>query len=71
MKKYSVTVTGQTNKWTFSFTGDPEHVEHWRADGLEIDEIVNTIPEAVADVGLGRVWTFFQDLFNFRNPFKG
>jgi hypothetical protein len=32
--------------------------------------IVNTIPEWIAGLGLVRFWCFFQDIFNFKNPFR-
>ena len=66
MKKLlSITVKGQTKEWAFNFYGDPRHLEKWREDGLEVNEIVNTIPGWIADIGLARPWVFFQDLFNF------
>jgi hypothetical protein len=66
MKKLlSIEVRGNTNEWSFNFYGDPKYLEEWREDGLEINEIVNTIPEWVVDMGLTRLWIFFQDLFNF------
>ena len=33
----------------------------WRADGLEIDEIVNVIPEWAVAAGLLRPWVQVQD----------
>lgn len=68
-KLYSLTVRGKTHTWSFHTYIDPRYVEEWRADGIEIDEIVNTIPEWVVDIGLTRAWCFVQDVFHFRNPF--
>jgi len=71
MKKlYAVEVRGKTTEWSFSFWGDPEFVKDWEADGLKINEIVNTIPDWVATIGLTNLWCFFQDIFNLKNPFK-
>lgn len=70
MKKLlSVEVKGQEKSWSFEFYGDPKYLDEWRQDGLEINEIVNTIPLWAIDLGLTKIWIFFQDLFNF-NLFK-
>ena len=67
MKKLmSVEVTGASKTWSFLFYGDPKYLEEWRNDGLEVDEIINTIPEWVMDLGLTRPWIFLQDIFNFK-----
>ena len=67
MKKLlSLEVKGAEKSWSFSFYGDPKHLNEWRQDGLEIDEICNTIPEWVVDIGLSKPWIFIQDLFNFK-----
>lgn len=69
-KLLSVTVKGKNHTWSFNFYGDPKHVAKWRDDGLEIDVIFNVIPVWVKDLGLTKVWCFFQDIFHFKNPFK-
>jgi len=67
MKKLlSVEVKGAEHNWSFNFYGDPKHLEDWREDGLEVNEIINTVPEWVVDCGLAKPWIFFQDVFNFR-----
>lgn len=67
MKKLlSLEVRGAEKDWSFEFYGDPKYLEDWREDGLEINEVMNTIPEWVADLGLTKIWCFFQDLFNFK-----
>lgn len=62
----SIEVRGKEHEWSFNFYGNPKHLEGWRNDDLEINEIVNTIPEWVVDYGLMGPWIFFQDLFNFK-----
>ena len=67
MKKLlSIEVRGNENSWAFNFYGDSKHLDTWRDDGLIVNEIINTIPEWIVDLGLIRIWTFFQDLFNFK-----
>lgn len=71
MKKLMcIEVKGKHRKWSFNFYGDTKYLQEWREDGLEVNEIINTIPELIVDLGLTRIWVFFQDILNFRNPFK-
>lgn len=72
MKKlYMLYIRGKRKEWGFEILANPKHVEDWRADGLRVDEIVNTIPEWWVDAGFSvSLWCFFQDLLNFKNPFK-
>jgi len=67
-KQLMITVRGERSTWSFQFMGDPRHIEEWRADGLEVHEVCNVIPEWVASFGLSRGWCFAQDIFNFKNP---
>jgi hypothetical protein len=69
-KLLSVTVQGKEKKWSFNFYEDPKYIQEWRNDGLVIYEILNTVPVWVVDFGLLKPWVFFQDVFNFKNPFK-
>lgn len=70
MKRMAIEVSGSERRWLFTFDGDPKHLDEWRADGLEIIVIENTVPAWVATIGLAGPWCFLQDIFNFRNPFK-
>ena len=66
VRKLQITVRGREKRWGFMFDGDTRHLADWRADGLEIDEIINTIPEWVVDIGMLKPWCFMQDiLFGF------
>jgi hypothetical protein len=67
-KLMTINVRGKRKRWGFQFYGDPKHLSAWRADGLQIDEVVNTIPNRIADLGLVRAWCCIQDLVNFRKP---
>ena len=69
-KLFAVTVRGKQYEWNFKFYGNPKYLQDWRDDGLEIYEIENRIPSWIVDTGLARVWCFFQDLFQFKNPLK-
>lgn len=67
MKKlHSLVVKGKHETWSFGVFVDPKYLDQWREDGLEIDEIINTVPEYIVDLGLMRFWFFLQDLWNFK-----
>ena len=68
-KMYSLEIRGKESSWGFPVELDPAHVDEYRADGLVVMEICNTIPEWVPSHMI-RVWCFFQDIFNFKNPFS-
>jgi hypothetical protein len=59
-QRCSVTIQGKRHKWSFPFDGDPRHLAEWREDGLEVDEIVGSIPEWAARLGLVRPWFAVQ-----------
>ena len=66
VRKLEIIVRGREKKWGFMFEGNIKFLNDWRADGLEIDEIINTIPEWVVDIGMLKPWCFMQDiLFGF------
>ena len=66
-----ITVRGDRSHWGFPFYGDPQHVAEWRADGLDVILVENTVPMLIAELGLTGPWCFAQDLFGFRNPWRG
>lgn len=68
-KLLSITVDGKEGrKFSFNFYGDTKYLSEWREQGLQIDEVLNIIPEWVVHAGLARPWCFMQDVFNFKNP---
>ena len=71
-KLISIDVRGKNHTWGFAFYGDPKNIAEWQADGLEVYEIENVIPEWVAGLGVFgiRIWCLLQDLWNLRNPFR-
>ena len=68
MKKtrHSITVRGRQSTWCFDVYATSADVATWRADGLEVDELVNTIPDWIAGMGLARPWCWLQDLWNLK-----
>jgi 1,4-alpha-glucan branching enzyme len=61
-KLMALTIRGRHEEWTFLISADPKYLEEWRADGLCIDEVVNVVPQTVADLGLTHIWCWLQDI---------
>jgi hypothetical protein len=61
-KLYELNIKGKRKEWCFIVPGTEQHAPDWRADGLDVDEIVNMIPEWWVNLGFPvRVWCFLQD----------
>lgn len=52
-------------EYGFPTWGDPKYLDEWRAAGLDIHEVLNTIPEWAADLGLARIWCRVQDAWQW------
>lgn len=65
-----VDVRGKRSEWGIPADLSRDAIEAMRSDGLNIIIPENTIPAWVVDLGLLRVWCFFQDLWNFKNPWR-
>ena len=62
-KYYSVVIKGKWHTWSFDLWAYPEYAEEWKQDGLQVDEIVNSIPEWWVNAGLPvKIWVFLQDI---------
>lgn len=60
---------GKTKTYSFDVIGDPKYLDEWRAEDIDINELINTIPKWVVDIGMTKPWCFVQDIINFKNPF--
>ena len=67
-KPLFISVRGTRHMWVFEIMGDPKDVKEMQADGLLVYDAENAamIPAVIAESGFGRIWLFFQDVFNFR-----
>lgn len=61
----SIEVRGRERSWGFLFEGDPAHLPDWLADGLEVYEVCNVVPEWVQRLGLTRLWCRLQDSWSW------
>tara|TARA_R110000772_G_scaffold67618_2_gene150136 strand:- start:1880 stop:2107 length:228 start_codon:yes stop_codon:yes gene_type:complete len=59
--------------YSFNVLVDTKYLKEWNDAGIDIHELINTVPVFIANRGKIAIiiWCFFQDLFNFKNPFKG
>ena len=71
MPKASIEIRGKEHTWGVDWDAPQCQIDDMRADGIEVHEIENSMPFWVVDIGLARPWCFFQDIWNFKNPFKG
>ncbi len=67
---HSVEIRGKESTWCIHTYITRDTASAWRADGLTVHEIENTIPDWLVGWFPLRVWCFLQDVFNFRNPFR-
>jgi hypothetical protein len=61
----SITVKGKTKTWCFNFLADTKYLAEWEADGLEVYEVMNSIPDWAVDLGLTKPWVRVQDLWRW------
>lgn len=60
---FLLTIRGKCEEWAFEINGDERYWQDWLDDGLDIDMVENSCPAWVVDVGLHKIWFFFQDIF--------
>jgi hypothetical protein len=70
-KLVSVDVRGDRKRWGVNFYASQGQIDAMRADGLEIWEVENVIPGWVVASGLTSPSCILQDLWNFKNPWRG
>jgi len=68
-KRYALIIRGKEKEWIFTTFLQPKHIKDYLEDGIQVEEVVNSIPLWAQQLGLTRIWFFIQDLFNFKNPF--
>lgn len=64
-RRMEIEVRGREHSWGFIFEGDPAHLETWRADGLEVSEVLYIIPLWVVKLRLTPLWCRAQDAWQW------
>jgi hypothetical protein len=60
--KMSITVRGKQHEWCFGIETNPKYLAEWRADGLDIDPVLVSIPTWIVNLGLMGLWCWlFED----------
>lgn len=59
--KFSITVKGKENTYSFNFIADDKYWQEWLDDGLEVNKVVNTISPLVYKLGLTKLVCYLQD----------
>jgi hypothetical protein len=65
-----VILRGRTSEWAVEAMLSQEQIDAMTEDGIEVIEVQSRLPMWVVTAGLASIWCFFQDLWNFRNPFR-
>lgn len=60
---YETEVNGKTGRWG-TVIPTKEQAMAMREDGIDVIEVHNVIPDAVADAGLSHIWCWFQDIWS-------
>ena len=68
-KPLQIVVQGKTASFAFNFRGDPKHIPEWNAQGLQVDEVVNSVPVWVVRARLTRLWIAVQDSWSWLRIF--
>lgn len=66
MKQWMVIeVRGREKQWSWHVKADPQYLEEWQADGIQIFILENSIPAWAVDLGLTHIWCRVQDVWKF------
>lgn len=65
-QRISIIVRGKSGAlYSFTFDADPRYLAEWQADGLDVAEVLYSVPLWVVDLGLTRVWCAAQDAWRW------
>lgn len=64
-QRFCINVRGKSGRtFGFPFDGDSSDLAVWRAEGFDVDEVINTVPVWAASLGLTWLWCRVQDAWN-------
>ncbi len=62
MSEHTIEIRGKTREWCFTVDVDEKYIDEWRADGIKIYRLENTIPQWAQMLGLTHIWCWLQDI---------
>jgi len=65
-----LSVRGKASEWGLTLPMKWDQITAMREDGIDVGILENTVPAWAVNIGLLKPWCLFQDLFNFKNPFR-
>lgn len=66
----SIEIKGKNKSYAINWYTTDKEIETMREDGIEVYTIENVIPGWIVSSGLTSPFIFFQDIWNFKNPFR-
>lgn len=63
-------VRGKAHEWGLTVPMKQAQIDAMREDGIEVGILENVVPFWINECGLTLPWCFFQDIWNFKNPFR-
>jgi hypothetical protein len=70
MVQATLSVRGKQHEWGVVAPMSRDQISAMREDGIDVGILQNVVPAWVNDAGLLRPWCFFQNLWNFNNPWR-
>lgn len=65
-----LSIRGKENEFSVIAELPQKAIDAMRADEIEVGIVENHIPAWVVAFGPTRIWCFFQDIWNLKNPFR-
>lgn len=70
MPQAVLNMRGKQHEWGLTVPMKQGQIDAMREDGIEVGILENVVPAWIAEACLARPWCFFQDIWNFKNPFR-
>jgi hypothetical protein len=70
MPQAVLSIRGKRSEWGITTPLPQATIDAMIEDGIEVGILENSVPEWAVNGGLLRLWCFFQDIWNLRNPFR-
>jgi len=57
--KFAINVRGKIREWSFNFEGREQDLSDWIEDGLDVEQVLYSVPAWAMQTGLWRVWEWW------------